>query len=229
MLIDSFTVLQETIEERYLNRKRALKQDPNYLLQPPDYKFIKNAVKSIILDLIALDMNIVCTAKSKPIYDNNSTEFMSKIIGYRPDVRLEVPGLFDVVIELKNENGIRKAIVHKDRTNTLTPEITEFSYQKLAELFGEENLKRPPVILRSLIDSDKRRNRTHEVDFNGQKVMTAGVTTETLTALTVIAKNMDKEEVLKIAMSNEKVKNFIDGKEVVKTIVVPDKLVNIVV
>ncbi len=38
-----------------------------------------------------------------------------------------------------------------------------------------------------------------------------------------------KEELEKLALSSEKVKNFTGGKNIVKVIVVPDKLVNIVV
>ncbi|MCJ7472769.1 MAG: leucine--tRNA ligase [Actinobacteria bacterium] len=38
-----------------------------------------------------------------------------------------------------------------------------------------------------------------------------------------------KEELENLALSSEKVKNFTDGKSIVKTIVIPDKLVNIVV
>jgi leucyl-tRNA synthetase len=36
-------------------------------------------------------------------------------------------------------------------------------------------------------------------------------------------------ELENLALSSEKVKNFTDGKNIVKTIVIPDKLVNIVV
>ena len=38
-----------------------------------------------------------------------------------------------------------------------------------------------------------------------------------------------KEDMLEIAMAHENVQNFISGKEIVKTIAVPGKLVNIVV
>ena len=38
-----------------------------------------------------------------------------------------------------------------------------------------------------------------------------------------------KEELESLAISSEKVKNFTDGKNIIKTIVIPNKLVNIVV
>jgi leucyl-tRNA synthetase len=37
------------------------------------------------------------------------------------------------------------------------------------------------------------------------------------------------EEIEKIAISSERIKKFIEGREIIKKIVVPDKLVNIVV
>ena len=44
-----------------------------------------------------------------------------------------------------------------------------------------------------------------------------------------VAKDMDKATLEKLAMENERMKEFMNGKTVVKSIVVPGKLVNIVV
>ncbi len=44
-----------------------------------------------------------------------------------------------------------------------------------------------------------------------------------------VQKDEEKDSILEKALQNEKVKNFIDGKEIVKTIVVPNKIVNIVI
>jgi leucyl-tRNA synthetase len=44
-----------------------------------------------------------------------------------------------------------------------------------------------------------------------------------------IAANSSKEELQETALSREKVQNYVDGKQVVKTIVIPDRLVNIVI
>lgn len=184
LVIDSFTIFQEAIEERHLNKKRAEKQNPNYVFTPLDYKYIKNAVRSVIHDLLAVDLNVICTAKAKPIYDQSDASFMGKVIGYQPEVRKEVPYLFDVVIELRVDNdGVRQAVVHKDRTNTLPRVVEGFTYSKLAELFGEEDLKREPIKLRAAVDADQRRNRNTEIELGGKKVMTAGVTADTLEIL----------------------------------------------
>ena len=41
--------------------------------------------------------------------------------------------------------------------------------------------------------------------------------------------DISKEELEKLALSSEKIKSLLEGKQVVKVIVVPNKLVNIVV
>jgi leucyl-tRNA synthetase len=45
----------------------------------------------------------------------------------------------------------------------------------------------------------------------------------------VIATDMNKDQIEKIALSNEKIIEFISGKDIVKVVVVPKKLVNIVI
>ncbi len=50
-----------------------------------------------------------------------------------------------------------------------------------------------------------------------------------LRAVIQMAKGTSKEQMEKLAFENENVKKFVDGKEVKKVIIVPDKLVNIVV
>ena len=50
-----------------------------------------------------------------------------------------------------------------------------------------------------------------------------------LRAVIEVAKGLSKEELEKVAFENDNVKKFLEGKEIKKVIVVPDKLVNIVV
>ena len=45
----------------------------------------------------------------------------------------------------------------------------------------------------------------------------------------MVAKDLSREELQEVALANEKVKAEIDGKEIVKVVSVPNKLVNIVV
>ncbi len=45
----------------------------------------------------------------------------------------------------------------------------------------------------------------------------------------MVAKDLPREELQEVALADDKVKAEIDGKEIVKVIAVPNKLVNIVV
>jgi leucyl-tRNA synthetase len=49
-----------------------------------------------------------------------------------------------------------------------------------------------------------------------------------LRAVVEMSKGLTQDEIQKLAFENENVKKFIEGKEVKKIIIVPDKLVNIV-
>jgi leucyl-tRNA synthetase len=44
-----------------------------------------------------------------------------------------------------------------------------------------------------------------------------------------VASGLDKDELIEVALEQPRIKELIEGKQVVKTIAVPDKLVNIVV
>ena len=48
-------------------------------------------------------------------------------------------------------------------------------------------------------------------------------------AKVTVAKDVSKEQLEAVALADEKVQEFIEGKEIVKVIVIPGKLVNIVV
>ena len=48
-------------------------------------------------------------------------------------------------------------------------------------------------------------------------------------ATITVAKDLDSEEVKKLAYAQENVIKFTEGKEIIKVIVVPNKIVNIVV
>ena len=50
-----------------------------------------------------------------------------------------------------------------------------------------------------------------------------------LRAVIEMAKGLSQDQMQKLALENDNVKKFIDGKEIKKIIIVPDKLVNIVV
>ena len=65
LVIDPFTVLYDGIIDKHVSRMRKKTGNPDYTLQPLDYKHIKSDVKMLVSKLLALDLNIIVTARSK--------------------------------------------------------------------------------------------------------------------------------------------------------------------
>lgn len=192
-VLDSFTVVYETIVLGIENRMRAKTGNPNYNIQPPDYKMVKSEMKNLIHKMIALDMNLIVTARAKKKYAQG--EFM-KEEGIAPDIPDYVPYEFDVVLRLNRKDGKSTAQVEKDRTNTLPP-IFDYSYEKFVEYMGIEGLEREPLVInqqKELISSDPRQT---EVMYDGNKLKTAGVTADQLGTISELVDAGDADVIQK--------------------------------
>jgi hypothetical protein len=177
-----------------------------------DYKLLQADLKAFINKLLALDLNIIVTAKSKNEYSADQSEFM-KIIGKKPDGPKEAPYLFDVVLELNfgpNETRIAKVI--KDRTNTLPKEF-EYSYQELTKYLDMKELEREPVQLRATQRLNQVSNRNVSITLDGQTVLTAGITAETLTKLREIIPHFEERELKDKLTEDYFVSSLLDLKE----------------
>ena len=95
-----------------------------------------------------------------------------------------------------------------------TPHITEEMWEKLGNTPSVHNEKYPEV------DEDKLTVKTYEmvIQVNGK-----------VRGKEVLKTDSSKEEMEEKALNNENTQKFIEGKEIVKVISIPNKLVNIVV
>jgi len=212
LVIDSMTKYWELLQEKHLKRLRVKRGSPSYVLQPTDYKTIKNDLKSFINKLLALDLNIVATAQSKKIYANDASEFM-KVVGTEPDSSKDAPYLFDVLLELNfGPNDTRIAKVLKDRTNTLPKEF-EYSYQELVKYFGLKELEREPVKLRAEQVLTQLSGRRSKIRFNNKEIMTAGVTADTLKDLIEATKSIKENELRDKLNEEYSVQSLLDLRE----------------
>ncbi|MBC8436921.1 AAA family ATPase [bacterium] len=202
LVIDPFSNVWDAIQDMHVKRMRMKTGNPNYSLQPLDYRSLKSEVKSLITKLLALDMNIIVTAKSKPMYSPEKSEFM-QVIGTQAEGPKDLPYLFDVVLELviDPDTGQRIAKAKKDRTNKLPSEF-EFSYKSFTDFLGIEGLERDPVVFEQQEAMNKYGNRNVEINMGGKIIRTAGVTAETLTKLSAIADQVG-ESVLSIKLKDE--------------------------
>ena len=98
--------------------------------------------------------------------------------------------------------------------NPLCPHVTEEIWEKLGHKNTIAYEKWPTYEEEKIVEDEI----TIGVQVNGK-----------LRGTISIPKDATKEETEEIAKKNENVLKFIDGKEIVKTIVIPGKIVNIVV
>jgi hypothetical protein len=89
-VLDGISNYWDLLQDKHLKRLRVKKGKPDYIFQPLDYKLLNSDIKAFINKLLALDLNIIVTAKTKNEYAADTSEFM-KIIGKKPDGPKEAP------------------------------------------------------------------------------------------------------------------------------------------
>lgn len=208
-VIDPFTAIYDMIVAEREHMQKIKTGRPDYTLQPPDYKYIKSEVKNLVLHLLALDMNVICTARQVTSYMPG--EFM-KIDGTKPEGPKELPYMFDVVIKLTKKDNKFWATVEKDRTNKLQPEF-EFSYQSFVEQLGIEELEREPVVFNQRKNLDERAGRKHKINIDGREVNTAGIEAESISNIRALIADLSEDIVAEKLMSDYQVTSILDLKE----------------
>jgi hypothetical protein len=163
LVIDPITVLWEFCQKKwsdiFLKRNRSSKgfKHEFYNLQPTDWMTVKADWKAFIQILLALDMNVIVTAREKPEYADG--ELMRKV-GVTYDGEKNLKYFFDTVLRLyKGDNGTFMAECKKDRTNNFKEgqEIKNPTYATFEGLFGKQALTRKAKVEKKLAKaSDKK-------------------------------------------------------------------------
>ena len=146
LIIDPITIFWDALQKKwsdiFLRRNKGSKgfKFEFYDLQPRDWMTIKAEFKEFVRKLIALDMNVIVTAREKTKYRDGG--FM-QAIGETFDGEKSLPYLFDVVLRLfVDEKGRHMAKALKDRSNKLPKQDFEINYGVFEGLFGKETLTR---------------------------------------------------------------------------------------
>lgn len=218
-IIDPFTIVYDKIVDMQVTRMKMKTGNPSYTIQPLDYKHIKGAVKQLVYKLLALDMNVIITARSKPLYSNDDGEFM-KIIGSTAEGPKELPYMFDIVLELElDSDGHRVAHVHKDRTNKLPKgnldryghSTFDFTNEAFEECFGD-GLTRSASLEVQEENLVKSGERNVDVTYNKQKIKTAGIQAENLKILEEISKDVGEDKLKEKIQEDYSVNSILDLK-----------------
>lgn len=161
LVIDPITVYWEALQKKwsdiFLRRNKGGKgfKFEFYDTQPRDWNTIKAELKETIRKLLALDMNVIVTARSKVLYEEGA--FM-KSIGETFDGEKSLPYLFDVVLrQWQSPDGKFFAETIKDRTNKLPKGQWEINYEIFEKAFGARSIARKaaPVRLASQAQKDR--------------------------------------------------------------------------
>lgn len=148
LVVDPITVYWDALQKKwsdiFLRRNTRSKghRFEFYDLQPKDWMTIKSEFKEIVRDLIAVDMNVIVTARQKVQYADGA--FM-RAIGETFDGEKSLPYLFDTIVRLhRDENGRFLGQCLKDRSNSLPAGLFECSYSAFEKAFGRAALARDP-------------------------------------------------------------------------------------
>ena len=169
LVIDPITVYWDALQKKwstiFLRRNKGSKgyKFEFYDLQPRDWMTIKAEFKDFVRTLIALDMNVIVTARQKVQYADSG--FM-KAIGTTFDGEKSLPYLFDTIVRLyRNEKGQFLGECLKDRSNKLPAGEFAISYTRFEELFGKKALARKARPTVFATHEQKRQVREHIAHF----------------------------------------------------------------
>lgn len=206
-VIDPMSVIYDQILRKKEDQMKVKTGNLHYELQPLDYKSIKTEVKLLMNKLLALDMNIIVTARSKPLY--RPGKFMEQI-GEQPEGHKDMPYMFDVVLELyQDEAGTRWARVEKDRTNKLPHEF-EFSYDAFVKYIGADTLERAADLERQKSNVNDANGRTTKIEFEGEEIFTAGIRAETLLEVKKLTAEFNEEDLKETLKEEYEVESVLD-------------------
>ncbi|OGR89734.1 MAG: hypothetical protein A2992_06460 [Elusimicrobia bacterium RIFCSPLOWO2_01_FULL_59_12] len=159
LVIDPITVYWDALQKKwsdiFLKRNKSSKgyRFEFYDLQPRDWLTLKAEFKDLIRKLIALDMNVIITARQKTQYKEGS--FMVAM-GETFDGEKSLPYLFDTIVRLfVDEKGRHMGAVLKDRSNKLPKDPFEAKYPLFESLFGKQSLARKPKPVAVSTDDQK--------------------------------------------------------------------------
>jgi hypothetical protein len=172
LVIDPITVYWDALQAKwgriFLQRNKGGKGHHGefYELQPRDWVTLKAEFKELVRKLIALDMNVIVTARQKSQYADSG--FM-RVIGETFDGEKSLPYLFDTILHLRRDgDGRFMAENMKDRSNKLPAGKFAISYDLLEQCLGVDELARPAA-QPALATPDQLDALRHFISASGMK------------------------------------------------------------
>lgn len=155
LVIDPITILWESLQKKWSEiflmrdqRSRGFKHE-YYDMQPRNWQTLKSDLKAILRMLLALDMNVIVTARSKLKYRQQGDDYMVAD-GETFDGDKSLPYMFDTVMHLENDDGKRTVLCTKDRWNVFpTEKRVPLTFDRIQKYWAKMGLDAPavPVVL----------------------------------------------------------------------------------
>lgn len=150
VIVDPISVYWDHLQKKWsdiflLRNKGAKGYRYEYFdMGPREWQSVKAENKDLLRRLSALDVNLIVTARQKPLYADGA--FM-RVAGETFDGEKNLGYAFDSVVQLyRDPKGRFLARVQKDRTGRLPSEPFPCTYQAFVDAFGIEALTRPSRI-----------------------------------------------------------------------------------
>ena len=170
LVIDPVTLYWDALQKKwsdiFLRRNKGSKgyKYEFYDLQPKDWLTVKAEFKEFIRKLIALDMNVIVTAREKTKYKEGS--FMVAM-GETFDGEKSLPYMFDTIVRMYvDDKGRHMGTCLKDRSNKLPKGEFECSYETFEQFFGKKSLNRASKPIEYASDAQKAKIREYIEQFN---------------------------------------------------------------
>lgn len=166
VVIDSATVYWEALQQKwsdiFLQRNKGGKgfKFDYYDMQMRDWGIVKAEHLCLNRKLLELDMNVVVTAHSKTMYDDNMTK-----IGMTWDCHKSLEYMFASVVQLSVVDGKFMGFAHKDRNNIFPAKVFEMSYKLIEDGMGKETMERKAVPVEYATDMQRDELQTFFVMF----------------------------------------------------------------
>lgn len=173
LIIDPITIYWEALQQKwsdiFLKRNKGSKgyKYEFYDLQPRDWMTLKAEFKTLVRKLLALDMNVIVTAREKTKYKEGS--FMVAI-GETFDGEKGLPYMFDTIVRMYvDEKGRHMGLSIKDRSNKLPTEEFECTYAAVEKLFGKRYLNRKPKPAKLATNAQKEKITKYVEQFGASE------------------------------------------------------------
>ena len=128
LVVDPITVVYQVLQEAAAKNSKT--RDGGIDMR--GWGVIKTRMNRLYVRLTNLPVHVVVTSRLKESYEQSGSDLVRA--GVKPDSEKSTPYLFDIVLRMEKAGRAYRAVVEKDRSNTLGSMVENVSYANLAPI-----------------------------------------------------------------------------------------------